>query len=931
MPHDISIPTTSPRAPATIVERCLLRTVDAGLAGCILVAPLFLGGRHPVGQLLLVGLAVFVALTWAARACLAKETVWRISGAELILLAAIGLLVLQLVPLPERMLHWLSPHLSEILPLWSSDSSSPLNLGSWHRISLTPTATVAGLVMLLAYSMLFWVTVQRLQEVEDIQRLLRWCAWGVLAMAGLGLMQWLVGNGKFLWFYDAPLSNASDAAKGSFTNRNHFAHFLALGIGAMIWWIEDARSRRQQRSVARRGPWSTSPTAEVPLRWLGLGIVLFAGLLSLSRGGVAVMLLAAAVMTLACYRARVLGIRFVAASLGIAAVVAVALAIHGHDMVGQRMDDLVSGSVDTLDPGQRRRIIWSADLRAVGDFAVLGAGVGSHRCVCPMYLDPERLPGYAALANRIYFTHAENGPLQVALESGLSGLALLLSGIGLVGYWCLSTVGRSSSRRVLLAIGAVGAALSASLAHGMVDFVWYVPACTAILAILAGVACRLHQITVESHGGRSWQWSVRPRHNLLAVVVLMLLGGWMLGNRWGPALASSHWDSCQRLAHAPVVDTEPPARNQEIVIAPAGSEVPSLGTTTPNTHPLETPLETIIAELEETVRLDPTHREARLQLAGTYLLLFECLQQRSATNAMPLSAIREAVMASGFASRAELDIWLKHAVGEHSRYLDLALMHTRRALRQCPLEGTAYLYLGELVFLEGVGSRQAIHDGVAQALRVRPHDGGVLVSAGQEAAMAGSLEQALGYWQRAYRLGPAYQKLLVRRLAGHVCPDHPALELDFFLDTFGPGLTVVRQLEEIYRGRATETSLARLRDLHARLAQAEAKRSAAGGAACRLWMEARLAHVRRGRTTEALDCLGEAVRRDPNHATARLRLAKGLLIQKQYNKAKTHFQWCLARNPKDKSLQRALRKCTEGGLNARKRATLTRSDKNQWR
>ena len=50
-------------------------------------------------------------------------------------------------------------------------------------------------------------------------------------MAAFALVQYFAGNGRFYWFYEHPFSSASDAVKGSFTNRNHFAQFLP--------WVSD--------------------------------------------------------------------------------------------------------------------------------------------------------------------------------------------------------------------------------------------------------------------------------------------------------------------------------------------------------------------------------------------------------------------------------------------------------------------------------------------------------------------------------------------------------------------------------------------------------------------------------------------------------------------------------------------------------------------
>src|SRR5882672_11926876 len=83
-------------------EPLLTAIVDGGLAAVVLVAPWFMGGRHPLGQLVLVTLAVAIALAWILQQYLAgKKIVWTRTGAELLLLLGAGLVLLQLIPLPQ--------------------------------------------------------------------------------------------------------------------------------------------------------------------------------------------------------------------------------------------------------------------------------------------------------------------------------------------------------------------------------------------------------------------------------------------------------------------------------------------------------------------------------------------------------------------------------------------------------------------------------------------------------------------------------------------------------------------------------------------------------------------------------------------------------------------------------------------------------------
>ena len=225
----------------------LLRIVDGCTAGCIFLVPLLLGGSHPLGQLALLALALVMAAAWTLRQCRGdRRAVWRATAATPLLLGGAVLLALQIVPWPAGWLERLSPHTADLLPLWNSHAPPAARLGTWQTLSLTPAATRTALALLLAYAAVFWVTVQRIEQLPDVERVLRWCGLSAAAVAALGLVEFFAGNGKLFWFYEHPYANTLDVVRGSFVNRNHFADFLALGIGPLIWWMQDA-SRRAWR------------------------------------------------------------------------------------------------------------------------------------------------------------------------------------------------------------------------------------------------------------------------------------------------------------------------------------------------------------------------------------------------------------------------------------------------------------------------------------------------------------------------------------------------------------------------------------------------------------------------------------------------------------------------------------------------------------
>ena len=230
-----------------------------------------------------------------------------------------------------------------------------------------------------------------------------------------------------------------------------------------------------------------------------VGMVLFAGLLSLSRGGNSVLFLAATFAAVVSCRAASVRGRFIAGLAAVGLSIGVSLAVFGYDRVSDRLSDLSSGSVERLDKNDARRTIWGAVVRAIADFALLGSGVGSHREVYRMYLDdPVGHPRVHARRERSLASEP--------WKRAAPGAAMVLGGIGFCAFWCLAGMRRAPSARLVVCLGATAAALAANVLHSLVDFVWYVPGCMAMVAVLAGCACRGWQLAVETSAARR-----RPR------------------------------------------------------------------------------------------------------------------------------------------------------------------------------------------------------------------------------------------------------------------------------------------------------------------------------------------------------------------------------------------------------------------------------------
>lgn len=864
----------------------LLKVVDLAILGVLALVPLLMGGFHPIGRLVYVSLVAAGASAWCLRQTLSGRGTWRFSGIEALLACGAALLVLQLVALPPALARWLAPLSGELLPLWTQHGSESPVLGVWSCVSLMPQGTRDSLVIYLAHVLLFLLVVQRIDSAGDVERLLQLVAATIVAMAALGLAQFLLSNGKFLWVYEHPYRTTDGVVKGPFANENHFSHLLALGVGPLLWLLRKRAGRRpgrgyhaedSRRREARKprsmwtSKWQGRPNAlgfEIPdgrRLWslVGLGTVALAGLLTFSRGGVIIVFLAslAAVVSLLYVRALRRNSLF---GLGFAAMVVVAaLCVFGLRPLTQQLETLGTGSLDQLDTAAARRKLWAADLEAFSHAPILGTGAGTHAAVYPAFF-----PHYA----EVEFTQAESGYIQVLLETGLAGAAIVLALVGAAFWWTVKTLRHAPQARLRTCAAAILPALIVSAVHTIWDFVWFFPGCLAATIILAGCGCRLYQFAFQSRAAKNASPPAAespcapPSAGVAwtaATLVVVGIGAMMIGQRIGPARASVHWEGFLRLQR-----TELKARADATASA-------------------------LLAPLSQTLQHDPAHARAHLRMAALCVRQFEEAQAES-ENPMPLSQIRDAARASKFASRAEQDKWLARVIGDNRRWLDAARAHARAAQTLCPLQGQGYVLLAELSFLDGpdaVNPRALLQ----QALLVRPHDAHVLYAAGREAALSGRTETALEFWKRAFDHDPKYRAEIIATVA-------PRVSAQEMLAHFEPDLQQTRELYRFYRDtQADEPARVVARRLVA-LVEQDAAQAETRNRATRAWHEAHRLYAFLGENEKSLHCIRQAARLSPHDFALRKAMAAQLLTCGQHEEALAELRWCRRRKPHDDAI-----------------------------
>ena len=260
--------------------------------------PLGMGGRHPFGQLFLSSAAIAAAGAWLVHSYHTNDAGWQLTIIDFLFVAGLAVAVFQIIPLSTTLICNISPHLSTLLPCWTD---GPWTLGQWSTLSLTPSETFVGIGIFVAQIILVGCVFQSIQSNKDIEHVLLVIAVATGLMAALGVVQYLTSNGNYLWFYEFAFNDTRSIVKGTFSNRNHYASFLAIGVGSLVWWTfkpeptkrgsraatqESSRSgRRRQRSSSTQITSSIQPEHRLAIGLVALGITTFAVLLSLSRGG----------------------------------------------------------------------------------------------------------------------------------------------------------------------------------------------------------------------------------------------------------------------------------------------------------------------------------------------------------------------------------------------------------------------------------------------------------------------------------------------------------------------------------------------------------------------------------------------------------------------------------------------------------------------
>jgi hypothetical protein len=929
----------------------LLRIVDSILVLLIVLFPFVMGGREAWGHRILISLAAVLGFVWCLHRARSGGRLM-LSWLEPLLIAGLLLVWLQTVPLSSSLLNSLSPEYQRLLPAWSqtqtslpeadtaaksgaAESAAPESAAgksgtAWSTSSLYPTETRHALLLLLAYGIIGIVVFQRLNSDEDCHRLLRLVAVSGLTMAGFAVIQLVTSNDLFFWFYRHPYTGTREVLKGAFTNRNHFAQFLALSLGPLIWWMLVRHEQQASRQPSMRpgtagelNPFGQFVNSRTILLTCATGGVLLSIMLSLSRGGMIAAGLACCISLAILWKSGRVKSSLAGAVLALGIISIVGIIAFGSDSVEDRIGQLASADANQIDRLNARRSIWNADIAAIKAFPLIGTGVGTHRFVYPIYMeDLARFPG-------VTFSHAESSYIHLAMETGLCGAGLLIAGLMvLLGRLGIYVVGKNDTGRIA-ALAAVSGSLAGGTVHAVVDFIWYAPAIVVSTIVLAAVGLRLCSGFQTNQGIRIprvvW-FTVGAACLLLACRAQPDLTNRVAGERlWFQYLNSQIDATRSSIIHqtsgSHSVDAESLLTSLDSdLLSDAGmlasaplnaSEHNAADVMESQKQSLRVRIELLLASL----KANPRQAEANLHLAVRCSELFELLQSQS-ENRMTLPQIRETVISSKFTSTDDMHRFLKKAFGSNIRLPLLTAEFVRRSLRDCPVGDKAYECISVTNFLKDPQDRQ-YDDFVRQTLIHGVHSPRTLQTVGLRLLTEGRTLEAMPLLARAFHSSAEIRQEICRSLS----ENQP---VDVVLTQFNPSLDELDEVLDVYASRGRASDIRKLTWMIGTSVQrgnsgSQASSDVDQSSQAELLMDAYRTAYEAGIHDHCEQLLNLAIERDPEAEPPRRALGLLMLEQKQYADAEHHFAWCNEQFPGDEKLEELRRDCRRLAANQSRR------------
>lgn len=481
----------------------------------LVFSPLAFGAVELWSRAIMEGLSFLALSVFFVDLAVHKRPFYRVPGIIPLLLLLVYML-LQMIPLPEIFIKWLSPGTHGLY----QDSLGLLGPIDRMAVSIDQKAGLTEFFRYGSYACFYILSIQLLSEKEFLKKTINTVVLFVTILAFVAILQHFTADGKIYWF----MGTSRGTPFGPYVNRNHFAGLAGMTFPLVLAMFLYNKPRVNYSGLRTRLAEFFSYKSANTYFLLGVGLVLLgvADFLSLSRGGIISLCLAT------CFFGVLLVGRGTDRGRGVLILtlfsfVLLSVGWFGWEPVFERFNRIRNPAGEIREARIPR---WTGSLDIIRDYPVAGTGFGTFEDIYKGY----RIEPAGNAVN-----HAHNDYIELAVEGGVIA-------VGLTAWFLISilaTYRRFLRRRdpycVYLYMGGL-TGLAAILIHSITDFNLHIGANGLYFFFICAICVSAAHTKIRSGPGPTYlkpvntgwvRLSILPAAALLVSSLLFNGGGFL--------------------------------------------------------------------------------------------------------------------------------------------------------------------------------------------------------------------------------------------------------------------------------------------------------------------------------------------------------------------------------------------------------------------
>ncbi len=417
----------------------------------LIFTPLAFGAVDPWAMAIIQVMVACSFLLYCFHGRRESGNVYQVPGTIPLLLFLLWI-VLQLLPLPPSLVHFLSPAGYEVYrpvhDLFDGNRLMPITV---HQ-----KATAKELLRLTAYFFFYYLTVQLLSSKERLRKIVKIIIWLATFIGVLAIVQQLTSPQKIYWFRFVATSGHPFGPWPFHTNFAAFMEMICPLALALFLYYRPSVSSNESLRIRIASLFSMPASSSHFLMGISLVVIAASVFMSLSRSGIIIVCAASIFYMFQVSTKRTQDIRLISTILFFSGILL---------LIWFKWDQVSAGLDPTLHQtgrvGENLLGVWNDALNIIRNFPITGTGFGTFPLV---------LTGYSTISQTAAYHHAHNDYIELLSDGGVIGFILVgwfILAIMLHGWKMLR---RRKDNYAILITFAAGTGIVSMLVHSLADF-----------------------------------------------------------------------------------------------------------------------------------------------------------------------------------------------------------------------------------------------------------------------------------------------------------------------------------------------------------------------------------------------------------------------------------------------------------------------------